>query len=79
MKIKVIGKIYCFGIFKKIGKDYNFVEFYYFGYECGVEGDVVCCVMIDLGLYFYVKILLGMEYNIEFDQCGFVVGFEFVC
>ncbi len=79
MKIKVIGKIHRSGTSKKTGKDYNFVELHYLGHERGVEGDAACRVTIDPGLYPYAKILLGTEYNIEFDQRGFAVGFEPVC
>ena len=38
MKIKVIGKVHLKGTRKKTGNPYDFIQVYYNGPACGVEG-----------------------------------------
>lgn len=75
MKIKVMGKVHREGIAKKSGNPYNFNEIHYLGKSFGVEGMAAQTATLDAIDYPYHSIVVGQEYNIEFDRRGFVVDF----
>ena len=76
MKIKVIGKAHLEGKSRKTGRDYNFNQIHYLGSAFGVEGQAALTQSLDLAHYPYDSISIGAEYNIEFDNRGYVVTFE---
>ena len=76
MKIKVLGKAHREGVAKKSGNPYNFNEIHYLGKSFGVEGQAAQTATLDAFAYPYDSIVVGMEYNMEFDRRGFVVEFS---
>ena len=76
MKINVIGKAHLQGTSKKSGKPYNFVQVHYNGPARGVEGLAAQTLMLDPALYPVESISVNSTYNVEFDNRGFVVGFD---
>lgn len=76
MKIKVLGKFHMQGTSKKSGNPYNLNQIHYLGKARGVEGQSAETQFLDARDYPYDQIILGLEYNIEFDNRGYVVGFE---
>ena len=76
MKIKVIGKAHLEGKSRKTGRDYNFNQIHYLGSAFGVEGQAALTQSLDPAHYPYDSISIGAEYNIEFDNRGYVVTFE---
>ena len=75
MKIKVYGKIHREGTAKKTGKPYNFNQIHYLGKAYGIEGQAACTLNLDPTVYPYTSIMVGEEYNVEFDNRGFPVEF----
>ncbi len=75
MKIKVIGKQHMEGTSKKTGQPYNFNSIHYNAPARGVEGLAAKQVNIDPALFPYSQIILGCEFDLEFDEKGYVVSF----
>jgi len=78
MKIKVYGKAHLEGTSKKTGNPYNFNQVHYLGKARGVEGQAALTLALDPGDYPFVSIVVGEEYNVEFDNRGYVVDFSLV-
>ena len=78
MKIKVMGKINRKGTSKKTGNPYDFNQIHYLGYEQGVEGTACLVQNIDKSLIPLADIVIGADYNIDFNGRGFVVGFSII-
>lgn len=76
MKITVIGKAHLKGVSKKTGNPYDFVQLHYNGKARGVEGTAALQVNVDPQLFPYDKIKLGAEYELDFDNRGYLVAFE---
>ena len=76
MKIKVIGKAHLEGTSKKTGKPYNFNQVHYTGKAYGVEGLAAKTLMLDPVSYPIIAIQVGVDYNVEFDDRGYVVDFS---
>ena len=76
MKIKVCGKAHLEGVSKRTGKPYNFNQIHYLGPAFGVEGQAALTQSLDVARYPLDSITIGAEYNIEFDNRGYVVMFE---
>lgn len=75
MKIKVYGKAHLEGVAKKTGKPYNFNQVHYLGKGRGVVGQAALTLALDSNEYPIDGIEVGKEYDVEFDQHGFVVSF----
>ena len=75
MKIKVIGKAHLEGKSKRTGNDYNFNQVHYTGPDKGVEGIAALTLFLDPGIIPYADIKLNAEYDVEFNNRGYVVGF----
>lgn len=75
MKIKVFGKAHLEGISKKTGKPYNFNQVHYLGKTRGVEGQAALTLMLDPTEVPFSSIMVGEEYNVEFDNRGYPVEF----
>ncbi len=75
MKIKVLGKAHLKGVSKRTGNSYDFYQLHYLGHARGVEGQAALTVSIDPSMFSFTEIKIGGEYNIEFDNRGFVVQF----
>lgn len=75
MKIKVLGKAHREGVAKRTGNPYNFNQLHYLGKENGVEGQAACTLNLDPGMYPFANIAIGKEYEVEFNQRGYVVEF----
>ena len=75
MRIKVCGKAHLEGIAKKTGNRYNFNQVHYLGKARGVEGQAAQTLALDPFDYPIERIEVGREYDVEFDNRGYVVGF----
>lgn len=75
MKIKVYGKAHMEGVSKKTGNPYNFNQVHYLGKARGVDGQAAMTLMLDPKDYPIGSIVVGEEYNVEFDNRGYVVEF----
>lgn len=75
MIIKVMGKAHREGVSKRTNKPFDFNEIHYLGKGRGVEGQAALTCILDSFDYPYEKIVVGQDYNIEFDRTGFVVEF----
>lgn len=75
MKIKVIGKAHLEGKSKRTGNEYNFNQVHYTGPDRGVEGIAALTLSLDPALIPYADIKLNTEYDVEFNNRGYVVGF----
>ena len=75
MKIKVYGKVHREGTNKKTGKPYNFNQIHYLGKAPDVEGQTAETLFLDPVDFPLDKIEVGREYDVEFNQRGYVVGF----
>lgn len=75
MKIKVIGKAHLEGTSKRTGKDYNFNQVHYNGKARGVEGMAALTLTLDPKEYPLSDIAVGAEYNVEFDNRGYIQEF----
>ena len=76
MKIRVYGKAHLEGTAKKTGKAYNFNQVHYLGKARGVEGHAAMTLALDPAEYPIDKIVVGKDYNVEFDNRGYVVAFD---
>ena len=76
MKIKVYGKAHMEGTSKKTGKPYNLNQIHYLGKARGVEGQSAETMFLDPADYPLEKIQVGREYNVEFNNRGYVVAFD---
>lgn len=76
MKIHVEGKAHLKGISKKSGNPYDFVQVHYLGKARGVDGFAAKTLNLDPNFYPLVSIIVGADYECEFDDRGYVVGFE---
>ena len=75
MKIKVIGKAHLKGNSKKTGNDYDFIQVHYIGRARGVEGHAALTLSLDPCEYSFADVIVGGEYNVEFDNRGYIVEF----
>ena len=75
MRIKVYGKSHLEGIAKKTGNPYNFNQVHYLGNARNVEGQAALTLALDPRDYPIDRIEVGKEYDVEFDQRGYVIGF----
>lgn len=75
MKIKVLGKAHLEGVSKKTGNAYNFNQIHYLGKARGVEGQAALTATLDAVAYPIGSIVVGSEYNLEFDGRGGVIEF----
>lgn len=76
MKIKVYGKAHIEGVSKKTGNPYNLTVLHYLGKARGVEGQAAMTLMLDAFSFPLSSIVVGSEYNVEFDQRGYPVEFS---
>lgn len=76
MKIKVYGKAHLEGTSKKTGRPYNLNQVHYLGKAPNVEGQSAETMFLDPAMYPIETIVVGMEYNVEWNNRGYVVGFE---
>lgn len=75
MRIKVYGKAHLEGVAKKSGNPYNFNQVHYLGKARGVEGQAALTLALDSFDYPIDRIEVGREYDVEFDNRGYVVAF----
>lgn len=75
MKIKVLGKAHMEGVSKKTGNPYNFNQIHYLGKARGVEGQAALTATLDAVAFPIGSIVVGADYNLEFDNRGGVVDF----
>ena len=75
MKIMVYGKAHLEGVAKKTGNPYNFNQVHYLGKARGVVGQAALTLALDPFDYPIERIEVGKEYNVEFDNRGYVVDF----
>ena len=75
MKITVYGKAHLEGTSKRTNKDYNFNQGHYLGKARGVEGQAALNLALDPKEYPLDSIVVGAEYNVEFDNRGYVQEF----
>jgi len=75
MKIKVIGKAHREGVAKKTGNPYNFNQVHYTGPDRGVEGLASLILNLDPSVIPYADIKLNANYDVEFNNRGYVVSF----
>lgn len=72
MRIKVIGKRQ--GVSKKSGRPYLQVS--YLEKLNGGEGQTGANLWLDPSEYSYDKVIVGKEYDADFNGGGFLVGFK---
>lgn len=75
MKVKVIGKAHLKGISKKTGNPYDFIQVHYNGRARGVDGLAALTLSLDPMDYPFADVIVGCEYNVEFDNRGYIVEF----
>ena len=78
MKIQVEGKAHLKGTSKRTGNNYDFVQVHYLGKARGVDGLAAKTVNLDPKDYLLSDIVVGGVYDVEFDDRGYVVGFNLV-
>lgn len=76
MKIKVCGKAHLEGVAKKTGCPYNFNQVHYLGKARGVIGEAALTLVLDPDIYPIDLIEVGKEYNVDFDNRGYVFDFS---
>lgn len=76
MKIKVYGKSHLEGVAKKTGRSYDFIQIHYLAKARYVIGDAALTLAFDPEFYPFDLIEVGKEYNVEFDNRGYVVDFS---
>lgn len=74
MRIKVYGKAHLEGVAKKTGNPYNFNQVHYLGKARGVEGLAAQTLALDPKDYPLGSIEVGREYDVEFDNRGYLVS-----
>ena len=75
MKIHVEGKAHLKGTSRRTGNDYDFVQVHYLGKAFGVVGQAACTLNLDPNEHPLDTIVVGADYNVEFDNRGFPVEF----
>ena len=75
MKVKLLGKSHRDGISAKTGKPYNINSLHCVGSARNVEGQAALTLALDPRDYPIDRIEVGKEYDVEFDQRGYVIGF----
>lgn len=75
MRINVAGKRNKQGNRKKDGRPYNLNEIHYLGRAYGVEGLGACTLVLDPVQYPFDSIIVGKDYNVEFDGGGYIIDF----
>ena len=75
MKIKVLGKEHKEGKSKKTGNEYSFNVIYYNTPRNGVEGVAADSTIIDPQICPLRDIVIGKDYNLDFDSRGYLVAF----
>lgn len=78
MKIHVEGKAHLKGTSKRTGNDYDFVQVHYLGKARGVDGFAAKTLNLSPQDYPMESIIVGADYNAEFDDRGYCVAFELV-
>ena len=78
MKVQVEGKAHLKGTSKRTGNNYDFVQVHYLGKARGVDGLAAKTVNLDPKDYPLSDIVVGGVYDVEFDDRGYVVGFNLV-
>ena len=63
------------GTSKKTGQPYNFNSIFYTSPARGVEGLAAKTVNLDPSLFPFADVIVGGEYNLEFDERGYAVSF----
>lgn len=76
MRIKVYGKAHLEGVAKKTGRPYDFNQVHYLGKARGVEGLAAQTLALDPIDYPISRIEVNREYDVEFDNRGYVVAFD---
>ncbi len=76
MKIKVIGKQHMTGTSKRTGQPYDFVSIHYNAPDRGVEGVAAKQLNLDPTLYPFANIVIGGEYEVDFNERGYCVNFR---
>lgn len=76
MRIKVIGKQNRNGTSKKTGKPYNFNVVHYVGKSAFVIGEAALTLNLDPEEYPIDSIIVGANYDVDFDGSGYVVDFR---
>lgn len=76
MKIKVIGKAHLHGVSKRTGNPYDFIQLHYNGTARDVIGTAALQVNLDPSLTRFDEIIVGEEYNLVFDNRGYIVEFS---
>lgn len=76
MKIKVVGKAHFQGTSKKTGNPYDFIQLHYLGRAPKVIGDAALTLSLDPARYPYEEIAIPGDYNVDFDNKGFVADFQ---
>lgn len=76
MRVKVYGKRHMEGVSKKSGMPYNLNQVHYLGKDRMVEGYASQTCMLNADDYPYESIALNADYNLDFDNRGFVVDFS---
>ena len=75
MKIKIIGKAHLKGTSKRTGNDYDFIQLHYNGKARGVEGQAALTLSLSPDDYPFDSIIVGSDYNVEFDNRGYIQEF----
>ena len=75
MIIKVIGKAHLKGTSKKTGNPYDFIQVHYNGRARGVEGQAALTLSLDPVDFPFADVIVGGDYNVEFDNRGYIVEF----
>ncbi len=76
MKIKVIGKQHMTGTSKRTGQPYNFVAIHYNAPDRGVEGLAAKQINLDPTIYPFAQVVVGAEYEVDFNERGYCVDFR---
>lgn len=76
MKIKVLGKGNFCGVSKKTGKEYNFNQIHFLGKARGIEGQAAKTLTLSPADYPLDSIVIGKDYDVEFDENGYIVEFR---
>ena len=78
MKITIHGKAHIEGTSKKTGKPFNCNQIHYLAPARGVEGYAAKTLFLDPVNFPMEKIIVGREYEIQFDDTGYPVVFELI-
>lgn len=75
MIITVAGKAHFQGTSKKTGNPYDFITIHYLSKAARVDGMAAMTANIDPAMMRYEDIQVTHQYNIDFDNRGYVVDF----